>query len=114
VLLGGAARPDHTRPGRLLPDLSLGGRSWQCREPGQGAQSPHGPEPAVNKKAIINALWKGTGAETPFTYFYYPFNKGYSTDWKIPPYDPGQARKLLGEAGQGGGFEVRVNPMVFT
>ena len=69
---------------------------------------------AVNKKAIINALWKGTGAETPFTYFYYPFNKGYSTDWKIPPYDAGQARKLLAEAGQGGGFEVRVNPMVFT
>ncbi len=65
---------------------------------------------AVNKKAIINALWKGTGAETPFTYFYYPFNKGYSTDWKIPPYDAGQAKKLLAEAGQGGGFEVRVNP----
>jgi peptide/nickel transport system substrate-binding protein len=69
---------------------------------------------AVNKKAIISALWKGTGSETPFTYFYNPFQRGYSTDWKIPPYDPERARKLLAEAGHAGGFEVRVNPMVFT
>ena len=67
---------------------------------------------AVNKKAIINALWKGTGRETPFSYYYYPFHKGYSTDWKIPPYDPERAKKLLAEAGHAGGFEVRVNPMV--
>jgi ABC-type transport system substrate-binding protein len=69
---------------------------------------------AVNKKAIISALWKGRGSETPFSYYYYPFNKGYSTDWKIPPYDPAQARKLLAEAGHAGGFEVRVNPMVMV
>jgi peptide/nickel transport system substrate-binding protein len=69
---------------------------------------------AVNKKAIINALWKGTGAESPFGYWYYPFNKGYSTDWKIPPYDPERAKKLLAEAGHAGGFEMRVNPVVFT
>ncbi len=67
---------------------------------------------AVNKKAIVNALWKGKGAETPFSYYYYPFNKGYSADWKIPPYDPAQARKLLAEAGHASGFEVRVNPTV--
>src|SRR6266542_1631638 len=67
---------------------------------------------AVNKKAIINALWKGKGSETPFSYYYYPFHKGYSTDWKIPPYEPERAKKLLAEAGHAGGFEVRVNPMV--
>ncbi len=54
------------------------------------------------------------GAETPFSYYYYPFHKGYSTDWKIPPYDPERAKKLLAEAGQASGFEVRVNPMVMV
>jgi peptide/nickel transport system substrate-binding protein len=69
---------------------------------------------AVNKKAIISGLWKGTGAETPFSYWYYPFNKGYSTDWKVPSYDPERAKRLLAEAGHAGGFEVRVNPMVMV
>ena len=69
---------------------------------------------AVNKKTIVSALWKGRGAETPFSYYYYPFHKGYSTDWKIPPYDPERAKKLLAEAGYAGGFEVRVNPTVMA
>src|SRR5262245_17272567 len=69
---------------------------------------------AVDKKAIVTGLWKGMGAETPFSYYYYPFHKGYSSDWKIPPHDPERAKKLLAEAGHGSGFEVRVNPMVMV
>jgi peptide/nickel transport system substrate-binding protein len=67
---------------------------------------------AVDKKAIYSGLWRGRGGETPFSYYYYPFNKGYSTDWKIPPHDPERAKKLLAEAGHAGGFEVKVNPYV--
>jgi peptide/nickel transport system substrate-binding protein len=69
---------------------------------------------AVDKQTIIKGLWKGRGSETPFSYFYAPFHKGYDKSWKIPAHDPAQAKKLLAEAGHGGGFEVRVNPMIFT
>jgi peptide/nickel transport system substrate-binding protein len=67
---------------------------------------------AVNKKAIYSGLWKGRGGDIPYSYYYYPFNKGYSTDWKVPPYDAERAKKLLAEAGHAGGFDVRVNPYV--
>ena len=67
---------------------------------------------AVNKKAIYTGLWKDRGGDTPYSYYYYPFHRGYSTDWKVPPYDPERAKKLLAEAGHAGGFEVRVNPYV--
>src|SRR5262245_35589108 len=67
---------------------------------------------AVNKQAIYAGLWKGRGGDTPYSYYYYPFNKGYRTDWKVPPYDPERAKRLLAETGHARGFEVKVNPYV--
>jgi peptide/nickel transport system substrate-binding protein len=67
---------------------------------------------AVDKKAIMSGLWRGRGSDTPYSYYYYPFNRGYSADWKLPPHDPERVKRLFAEAGHAGGFEVRVNPMV--
>ena len=68
---------------------------------------------AVNKKAIIDGLWKGTGSETPFMYWFYPFNKGYSAEWKIP-YGCAARQKTVGRRWLRQRFEITVNPMVFT
>ena len=69
---------------------------------------------AVNKQAIVDGLWAGHGALTPFSYWFYPFQPGYSTEWKIPPYDPARARQLLAEAGVANGFEIKMNPAAGT
>ena len=54
---------------------------------------------AVNKKTIVSALWKGLGSDAPFMYWYYPFHKGYSRDWKMPAVRPRARQEAPGRGG---------------
>jgi dipeptide transport system substrate-binding protein len=59
---------------------------------------------AINKKAIIDAVYLSTGiaAKNPIP----PTMWSYNDDIKDEPYDPEAARKLLAEAGYPNGFET--------
>jgi dipeptide transport system substrate-binding protein len=59
---------------------------------------------AINKQAIIDAVYLGTGipAKNPIP----PTMWSYNDDIKDYPYDPEQAKKLLAEAGHPNGFET--------
>ena len=65
---------------------------------------------AVNKKAIIDGLWKGTGSETPFMYWFYPFNKGYSAGVEDPAVRCAARQKAVGRRWLWQRFEITVNP----
>jgi peptide/nickel transport system substrate-binding protein len=66
---------------------------------------------AVNKKAIYDEIYRGHGGNTPFAYWYFPINKGYSTEWTIEPYDPSQAKKILADLGYSNGFTISMNTL---
>jgi dipeptide transport system substrate-binding protein len=57
---------------------------------------------AINKKAIIDAVYQGAGvaAKNPIP----PVMWSYNDDVKDYPYDPATAKKLLADAGVGDGF----------
>jgi peptide/nickel transport system substrate-binding protein len=64
---------------------------------------------AVNKQAIYDAIYRGYGGSTPYSYFYFPFNAGYNTNWVAPGYDVNQAKKILADAGYSQGFTLNLN-----
>jgi dipeptide transport system substrate-binding protein len=59
---------------------------------------------AINKKAIVDAVYLGTGI--PATNPIPPSMWSYNKQVKDIPYDPDGAKKLLAEAGLGNGFET--------
>jgi len=62
---------------------------------------------AVNRKAIIDNMLKGSGIETALNLT--PYHFGYDPSLKPYPYDPARAKKLLLEAGYGKGLKLVLN-----
>jgi ABC-type transport system substrate-binding protein len=99
----------------LLPHVPRGGRrSGRPQEPRQRAQGSARAELGGQQEDDRQRALEGHGLRGAVLYWYYPFHKGFKTDWKVPPYDPERAKKLLAETGHAGGFEVRMNPLVMT
>jgi peptide/nickel transport system substrate-binding protein len=66
---------------------------------------------AVDKKAIVDALWAGY-ARVLDGQLVGPDGFGYNPDLKPYPFDPNKARQLLTEAGYSKGFTVDMNGVV--
>jgi len=62
---------------------------------------------AINRKAIIDNVLKGSGIEVADCLT--PYHFGYDPSLKPYPYDPAQAKKLLAEAGYGKGLKLVFN-----
>lgn len=67
---------------------------------------------AINKQAIIDAVYQGAGvaAKNPMP----PTVWGYNKDIEDTPYDPDGAKRLLAEAGHGQGFKTTLWAMPVT
>ncbi len=65
---------------------------------------------AVNKQAVIDAIFGGIG--NPASQAAVPTAFGYNSDIKPYPYDPDKARALLAEAGYGDGFDLEFRAIV--
>jgi hypothetical protein len=81
VIMTGQTTPDRED---YCPTCPWVGDPANPKSSGERPESAPGLNLAVNKKAIIGGLWKGKGSETPYSYYYYPFHKGYSAEWKVP------------------------------
>jgi ABC-type transport system substrate-binding protein len=66
---------------------------------------------AVNRPAIYDAIYRGYGKAQPFSYWYFPINKGFSTEWALEPYDRDRAKKILSDLGYGSGFSININTL---
>jgi peptide/nickel transport system substrate-binding protein len=66
---------------------------------------------AVNRPAIYDAIYRGYGKAQPFSYWYFPINKGFSTEWALEPYDHARAKQILTDLGYGGGFSININTL---
>lgn len=66
---------------------------------------------AVNREALIDAVFGGFATLDPMIYYYYPQIRGFREEWSMPEQDQEAARALLEEAGYPDGFTIRMNPL---
>jgi dipeptide transport system substrate-binding protein len=87
------------------PGLNIGYLAYNTqKKPFDNAKVRKALNMAINKKAIIDAVYLSTGiaATNPIP----PSMWSYNNDIKDDPYDPDSAKKLLAEAGFPNGFET--------
>jgi dipeptide transport system substrate-binding protein len=87
------------------PGLNIGYLAYNAlKKPFTDARVRRALNMAINKKAIIDAVYLSTGiaAKNPIP----PTMWSYNDDIKDDPYDPAAAKKLLAEAGYPNGFET--------
>lgn len=65
---------------------------------------------AIDRKAIIQAVFGGYADLTPFVFYWYPQIKGWSKKWTYGAYNPTKAKQLLDKAGYPNGFTIKLNP----
>jgi len=87
VVLQGQTTPDR----ETTADVPVGRRSQGPKSQEERAKVRLALNLAVNKKTIVNALWKGMGSEAPFMYWY-TVPQGFSKEWKVPPTIPSAPR----------------------
>lgn len=87
-------------PMHLIPATKESGTPWSDRRVREAA------EYALDKPAIAKAL--GFGLYVPMTMVSPPGEWGYDSDYKGRTYDPAKARKLLADAGYGGGLKAKL------
>jgi peptide/nickel transport system substrate-binding protein len=63
---------------------------------------------AVDKQAVIDAVFAGKGSLDPLGNWYWPWMPGFDESWTPLPYDPERAQALLAEAGYPDGFEINL------
>ena len=87
------------------PGLNVGYLAYNVlKKPFDDVRVRHAVNMAINKKAILDGVYLGTGiaAKNPIP----PTMSAYNDAIKDDPYDPEAAKKLLAQAGHPNGFEM--------
>jgi len=99
VVFGGMS-PGHQNYDRNAPWI-------QAENPAKGRLVREALTLAIARRAIVERILSGEGqpAGAPFSFIPGPFRFN-DPNWKVPPYDPARAKRLLAEGGYPSGFTM--------